>query len=130
MKKLIFILTIFLVACSGSLDHAKAKALTDELIQKINSGAYDQLSQYYTDELNEGEPVEKRTEKFQKLKDVMGDVQSAELVSEQNGTTQDEFPCVVLTYKIKHTKLTSKEEFTVVARGSSYKVSEHKIEKE
>ena len=130
MKKLCGVLILFLAACSANLDQYKAKALTDELIQKINSGAYNELSPYYTDELNEGEPIAARTEKFKKLKDVLGDVVSTQIVSEKDSTTQDETNCIILIYNVKHTKYTSREEFTVVKQGGSYKVSQQKIDKE
>jgi hypothetical protein len=132
MKKIFVVFAVLLMACSTftNLDQVKAKALTDELIQKINAGDYANLGQYYTNDMNEGESTDTRTAKFQKLKDAEGDFQSMEVQSEKNSTTDNGLPCVVLVYKIKRTKLTTIETYVVVSDGGGYKVAEQKIEQQ
>jgi hypothetical protein len=132
MKKLFFLFAITIIACvgCGKVDPEKAKELVTALIQKIDSGKYAETSGYYTDEFNAGESLGVRTEKFKKLKEVFGDVETIECISEKKSVDPDDRPTVQLVYKIKHTNLTSLEAFTVVSQAGDYKVEQHDIKQQ
>jgi hypothetical protein len=129
MKKLSFITVVLLFGCSAMThpDMAKSKAVVEALIQKENSGNYAGTSQYYTDDFNKSETPEARTDKFQKLHDALGDFTSAELLKASDSTDPNDFPCVELRYRVKHSKLNSIEEFTVIKEEGNLKVEQHTI---
>src|ERR1700743_2005251 len=122
MKNLLFILAaIVLFCCScGKVNSDKAKALVVSLIQKTDSGKYNETSAYYTDEFNAGESLDARIEKYKELKDAFGNVVSIQCISEKDSTDPDDRPIVQLLYRVKHTKLTSLEAYSVVSQNGSY----------
>jgi len=132
MKKLSIILAALLCGCSSIThpDMTKAKTVVEALIQKENSGDYSGTAQYYTDDFNKSETPEARTDKFTKLHDALGDFVSAELIKASDSTDPNDFPCVELRYKVKHSKLNSIEEFTVIKEEGNLKVEQHTIAQE
>lgn len=132
MKKLFIVLSILSIATwgCGHVDQAKAKALVVSLIQKIDSGKYDETSAYYTDEFNASESLNLRIAKYQALKDVFGNVVSMQCISAKDSTDPTDRPIVYLVYRVKHTKLTSRETYSVVSQNGDYKVEEQDVEKE
>lgn len=132
MKKLFVILSILCLATwgCGHVDQTKAKVLVESLIQKIDSGKYDQTSAYYTDEFNGGESLNMRAAKYQELKDAFGTVTSMQCISIKDSTDPDDRPIVKLIYRVKHTKLTSIEAYSVVSQNGDYKVEEQDVKKE
>jgi len=129
MKKLAFILAIFITGCTSvmKLDQQKAKDLVEALEQKINSGDYAATTQYYDEVMNRNQTPEQRAENFRKLHAAVGDFVSMECTSIKNGTDENDMPCVNLVYKIKHTKINTIESFTVIRNEGGYKVSVHDI---
>ena len=105
----------------------KSKTMVEALIQKENSGDYAGTSQYYTDDFNKSETMEARTDKFKKLHDALGDYVSTELLKVTDSTDPNDFPCVELRYRVKHNKLNSIEEFTVIKEEGNLKVEQHTI---
>jgi|GEM_PF-1281256 hypothetical protein len=132
MKKILILFVILIAGCSWfkKLDPVKAKTVVEALEQKIGAGDYAGLSQYYSDEMNSSETTEQRADKFQKLHDAMGDFQSMECVYAKDSTDGNDINCVNLEYKVKHTKMTSVEDFIVIDAGTGYKVSMHMIRQE
>lgn len=132
MKKLAVILTALLCACSAIMhpDKEKAKAVAEALIQKENSGDYAGTSQYYTDGFNKSEPIETRTSKFKDLHDALGDFKSMECIKATDTTDANDFPAIDLVYRVKHSKLNSIEEFTVITEEGKLKIEEHSVVKE
>jgi hypothetical protein len=132
MKKIAVILTALFCACSALVhpDKEKAKAVVEALIQKENNGDYASTSQYYTDGFNKSEPIETRTAKLQQLHDGLGDFKSMELIKASDTTDANDFPAVDLIYRVKHTKLNSIEEFTVITEEGNLRVEEHSVVKE
>ncbi len=132
MKKLVVISGIILISCwgCGKVDQTKAKALVETLIQKIDSGQYAETSNYYTDEFNAGESVDARTDKYKRLKEAFGNVQSIQCISVKDSTDPEDRPIVELLYKVKHTKLTSLEAYTVVSQNGSYRVEQQDIKQQ
>ena len=129
MKKLILIALIFSVfACSEEkLDVAKAKAVVENLIATTDKEDYKNISQYYTDALNEGEPEIVRSEKLGKLKLMLGDVKSVTLLG-ANDTTYQDLMALHLKYEIKHSKATSTQDFTIIKENGEYKIARQNIE--
>ncbi len=129
MRKLLIALPIVVIAfwSCGKVDPEKAKALVQSLIQKTDSGKYAETSTFYTDEFNAGESLDARTEKYQQLKGAFGNVVSLECISEKKSVDPDDRPTVELVYKVKHTKLTSLEAYTVVSQNGDYKVEQQDI---
>jgi hypothetical protein len=132
MKKLFVGITVAIIACSGcgKVEPNKAKALVVSLIQKIDSGKYDQTSAYYTDEFNAGESLDVRVEKYKELKEAFGNVQTIDCISEKDSTDPDDRPIIKLKYRVKHTKLTSLEAYSVVSQNGDYKVEQQDVEKQ
>jgi|SRR6185312_2947064 len=132
MKKLFVVLCILCVATwgCGHVDQTKAKALVVSLIQKIDSGKYDETSAFYTDEFNAGESLSARIDKYKELKDAFGNVVSIKCISVKDSTDPDDRPIVKLMYLVKHTKLTSVEAYSVVSQNGDYKVEEQDVKKE
>lgn len=132
MKKIFFVLPVAAIVFygCGKVEPNKAKALVVSLIYTIDSGKYDKTSAYYTDEFNEGESLNARIQKYKALKDVFGDVQSIECISEKDSTDMFDRPIVHLVYRVKHTKLTSIEVYSVVSQDGDYKVEQQDIRKE
>lgn len=132
MKKLFILLAIAVTGFwgCGKVDLGKAKALVVSLIQKIDSGKYDETSAYYTDEFNQGESLDARIQKYEELKSAFGNVVSMQCISEKDSTDIFDRPIVQLVYRVKHTKLTSLEAYSVVSQDGDYKVEQQDIEKE
>jgi hypothetical protein len=132
MKKLFVLLTVIAITClsCGKVDNNKAKILVMSLIQKIDSGKYDETSDYYTDEFNAGESLNARIQKYKELKEAFGDVQSMECISVKDSTDLDDRPIVQLIYKVKHTKMTSLEAYTVVSQNGDYKIEQQDVKQE
>jgi hypothetical protein len=133
MKKLFVILTVTTIAFwgCGKVEPNKAKALVESLIHKEDSGKYAETSNYYSEEFNQSASLEARTEKYQKLKEVFGDVVSMECIKVKGDTTDfNDRPILQLVYRIKHTKLTSLEAFTVVSQNGDYKVEQDDIKQQ
>ncbi len=132
MKKLLLILmTISLTACeSEQLDQFKAEETIESLLQKINLEEYEKIPDYYTDSFNSGEPVETRTEKFKALRNAMGAKQSHELIETEHEANFAEQSKLNLTYKIKYTRVTAIEKFSIVKEDGTYKIARHDIRTE
>ncbi|MEO8148448.1 MAG: hypothetical protein ABI723_12460 [Bacteroidia bacterium] len=123
------IILISLVAsCTKEkLDLTKAKTVVENLVNTTNKEDYKNISQYYTDALNEGEPENVRIEKLQKLKLMLGNVESVTMVSTSDTLYNDQV-ALFLIYKIKHKKATSTQQFTVIKEKGEYKIARQDIE--
>jgi hypothetical protein len=129
MKKMFVVLAVVIIASMGcgKVDQTKAKTLVENLIHTIDSGDYAATSKFYTDEFNAGESLEVRTQKYKDLKDAFGNVQSMQCISVKDSTDPEDRPIVMFIYKIKHTKLTSLEAYSVVSQNGDYKVESQDI---
>ena len=132
MKKLFLLLPVIAIACfgCGKVDQSKAKVLVENLIHTIDSGDYANTNKFYTDEFNAGESIDVRTQKYKDLKDAFGNLTSLECISVKDSTDSDDRPIVQLMYKVKHTKLTSMEAYTVVSQAGDYKIEQQDIRQE
>jgi|SRR5581483_6661600 len=133
MKTIALFIPVLLICSCSSFKHPdinESKKVAEALIQKENSGDYSKMSQYYTDDFNKAESPEVRAGKFGTLHDALGDYQSAECIKAVDSTDLNDFPSVYLQYKVKHSKLTSVENFMVIREEGNLKVELHNIMQE
>jgi hypothetical protein len=124
IKLLIAAIAITLFNCAGEkMDLAKAKETAEGCLKTIDKGDYAKVkSDYYSTELGE-QSAEELENKFKKLKEVTGDIQSIELIESAISNAPGEEPKVMLTYSVKHTKITTTEKFVIIMQGDDYKVA-------
>jgi uncharacterized protein VirK/YbjX len=118
---------VSLTACSEELDPKIAQVVVEDLLMQLDNENYDALSEYYTESFNRGESSETRTEKFQKLRNIMGGITEMEIKESANINEFGEQAQVHLVYNVKRAKVSSIETFTVVKEDGRYKVSSHLI---
>ena len=124
MKKIaaILILTIAVACNINKPDPKQAQVLAEQILDDIKNENYTALDKYYTTALNEGESLEKKIEKFKKLKEVLGVIESYTLNSvTENGDTEQ--PTIVLKYKLKCTKVNAEQIFTIIKDEGEYKIA-------
>ncbi|MGZ3866394.1 MAG: hypothetical protein ACXVNR_08315, partial [Bacteroidia bacterium] len=114
-KTLIVILALFLFSCAGEkIELPKAKEVAEACLTAIDKGDYAKVkSEYYSDVLATGS-ADELDNKFKKLKEVTGDMQSFELTESLVNNNAGEEPSVILSYNVKHAKVNTVEKFVVV----------------
>jgi hypothetical protein len=120
MKSLIAaaILLTSLNACSSEkLEISKAKTCVESLISAADKGDFEQVKKLSSESFNEGEPAEQRIEKLKMLKNALGDVVSMQLTDSLSEAKSGEEAKILLTYKVKHSKISSIEKYTVLDQG-------------
>lgn len=129
MKKLLFVITVITFAsCSREkLELIKAKNVVESLIKTCDKEDYKNVSQYYSEAMLEGESEQVRTEKLKKLREVMGSVQSFDMVQSRDSIYND-FPALVLTYKVKHDYVVALEMFTVIIEKGEYRIAQQNVQ--
>jgi len=129
MKKPIVLLALFAITCfgCGKVDQGKAKSLVEDLMKTIDKGDYAATSKFYTDEFNNSESIDARTQKYKDLKEAFGDMQSSECIRTKDSIDADDRPIVQFIYKVKYAKLSALEAFTVVSQNGDYKIEQQDI---
>jgi hypothetical protein len=133
MKSIVAIALAALVftSCARKVDEVKAKKLTSDLLEDTKKENYNNMDKYYTSSFNESEPLEKKIEKYNRLKDVMGPIISWELTSSKQSYDSDRgINQLELKYKVKCQRLTVDETFLVVNDEGDEKIIFHNIENE
>jgi len=125
-----FIVILFMLACSiVKIDQPKARELVEHLLTDLKNGNYSSLDQYYSSSFNEGEPLNQKIEKFNRIKEAAGDIKSYELVSSKQiydnykGINQLE-----LKYKVVCTRIPVVETFLVINDEGELKIIFQNIE--
>jgi hypothetical protein len=119
---------VFIAACSSDkIEIPEAKNAAENLIKAIDKQDYAETSNYYTVNFNQSESEQQRAEKFKQLRDVMGNMESYQLVDSTNATEPGIEASAVLTYRIKRSSINSLETFTVVYDEGNYRVANHSI---
>jgi hypothetical protein len=113
-------------SCFEPPNENAAKALVEELILQIDKENFSGLSDFYSADFNAGESLSARTEKFQKLREIMGAVKTVEL-AEAKMVNEDGLSAIILTYHIGREKVTSIEKFIVLKDEGKYVVTNHTI---
>ncbi len=131
--KLIFavIAFVFLGCSTDKLDVAKAKESAENYLKAIDKGDYTSVtSEYFSSELASAESIAELSDKFKKLKEVTGAMESFELKSSDSQAVIGEESKVFLTYTVKHARVTTSEKFIVVLESGKYKIALHDIKNE
>ena len=117
-------------SCSlGKLDINQAKICAEGYLTSVKNENFEAASKFYSQMFNETESNEKRIEKMKKLTDVMGKITTYEVVDSTEKTEGDE-TVILLTYKVKHTKINSTEKFSIMKDEGEYKIVGHDINSE
>jgi len=134
MKNILFAAAVCLLLTNCSLEKPiveKAKQAVEGCLNAIDKGDIKKVrEEFYTSEFVQAETEEELTEKFKKLREVTGAMQSFEAA--QGGTQEEtgEEASVLLTYTVKHDRVTTREEFVVVIEGGKHKIGSHMISNE
>jgi hypothetical protein len=127
MKKYLVYSLLFLVSCTQlALDENKAKATVTDLIETLKDHQFEKTSTYYSDALNESEPVPARTTKFVQIESAAGPILSSECV-ESAKSTLDERAVYTLKYKVTCKNTVLIQTFVVAMEEGKYKVIRHDI---
>ncbi len=134
MKTKLFIVALLFTffSCSkNEMDLAKAKETAENCLNTIAKEDYTKVrNEYYSNDLGGAEPAEELDSKFKKLKEVTGDLQSFELKESSISAEMGEETKAVLTYSVKHARVTTIEKFTIIIENGKYKIAGHDIKNE
>ena len=103
--------------------------MAEALLNDLKNENYNQLNNYYTASFNESEPLEQKIEKFKRLKETMGAIQSYELLSSKEVSDSDKgINQLELKYKVKCSKITVEETFLIINDEGNEKIIFQNIE--
>ena len=130
MKKITIVLFLFICASCGlnKPEPAKAKELVEKLLADLKANNYQNLNVYYTDTFNDSEPLDKKTEKYQKMKDALGAIDSYEFVSSKESNQVEGVPALNLIYKVKYATMTLTYTFLVIKDEGKHKITFQNME--
>jgi len=115
---------LFISCGLADVDQAKSQAVAESLMNDLIHEDYSNLDSYYTASSNESEPLEKKIEKFRKLKEVLGPIQSFELTSARESKTSDDGgPKMELKYKLKCANTTVTHTLIIINDEGSHKIT-------
>ena len=131
MKKLALALlsSLLIIGCSVTkLDMNAAKETAENCLKAIDKGDYAAVKNtYYSTEFVQSESEEKLTEKFNKLKEVTGKMQSYELKESKEESEAGEEACIKLVYDVKYERVTTHEDFVIIVEGGKHKIASHLV---
>lgn len=131
-KKIILALLFlfYLSSCSiTKINQSEAIKLVEGLLNDLKNENYESVDRYFSSSFNESEPLDKKKEKYNHLKEVMGPMQSYELLSAKEQYDNDKgINQLQLIYKVKCKKVLVKETFLVVSDEGSLKIIFQNIE--
>jgi hypothetical protein len=108
-------ITLIFTSCSSEVDSAEAKKIVSQLLSDLKEEKYDALDTYYTSASNQGEPLKAKMEKYIRLQDTTGPIQSFEFVSEEKKYDEASgFNQLTLIYKVVCSRVTLKQTFILV----------------
>ena len=125
MKPLLLPVLLLLISCGlAAVDPDKAKAVAESLMNDLKREDYSKLDSYYTADSNESEPLEKKAEKFRKLREVLGPIQSYELLSSREEASSDHGgPKIELKYKMKCANTTVVHTLMIINDEGTHKIT-------
>jgi len=131
MKKIALALlsSLLIIRCSvAKLDMNAAKETVENCLKAIDKGDYAAVkSTYYSTEFVQSESEEKLAEKFNKLKEVTGKMQSYELKESKVESEAGEEECIKLVYDVKYERVTTHEDFVIIIEGGKHKIASHLV---
>jgi hypothetical protein len=132
MKRHLVLLSAILLlitSCSLKVDEPKAKQLIENLLNDLKIENFSELDKYYISSFNESEPADKKIEKYNHLKEVIGPIESYQFVSAtEKYDDYSNIKFLELLYSVKGKKLTVKETFRVMNDAGDLKITYQNIE--
>jgi hypothetical protein len=130
MKKLLIISLVLFASCKQSeFDQNKGREICDKAIKLINDRNYSELANLYDDDFKSSETPEVRTEKFDKILNVIGKMKVDSLISTKNNSDEDS-DRMIFTYKVVAENLTVNEEFLISKESGDYRIAKIDIEQQ
>jgi ankyrin repeat protein len=125
MKKIavILLLVVASIGCVNKVEHDKAKALVEKLLNDVIAENYKDIDSYYTNSFNDSEPKDKKIEKYNKLKSVMGALQSYSLIDSKENKSEDNVESVTLRYDLNYANVKGEGTFTVINDDGSIRIT-------
>ncbi|MBK9320992.1 MAG: hypothetical protein IPM91_20825 [Bacteroidetes bacterium] len=109
------ILAFLFSSCSSEVDGTEAKKIVEQLLTDLKNEKYDGLDTYYTSSSNRSEPLQAKMEKFIRLQDTTGPIESFEYVSEDKKYDEASgYNQLTLIYKVVCSRVVLKETFILV----------------
>ena len=108
-------------------DPEKAQVFIEDFMNKINAGNMENLSEYYSEEMNNGEDDAARIAKYKQLDLALGRTLSFHLLSSKSGNEPDSPAYVTFIFEVKHSKQTVIETYSVIKEGEKFKISSQNI---
>ncbi|MFZ7114860.1 MAG: hypothetical protein ACO1G9_05735 [Bacteroidota bacterium] len=122
--KTILLISLISISCTHEIpDPTHAQKFVEDFMQKINENDYTNLSDYYSEEMHNGESDEDRIAKFEQLNQALGHTLSFTLLQQKSIQEPDSPPSVNFVYEVKHRKQVVIEMYSVVKEGKHYKIS-------
>ena len=125
MKGYLCLMFFALISCGlADIDENKAKTLAESLMNDLKNENYANIDNYYTASFNESETLEKKIEKYGRLKKVMGTVESYELESKRIDNDIDHGgPKIELKYKMKCSKISMMHTLIIINDEGKHKIT-------
>ncbi len=109
------IFALFFSSCTPEVDATEAKKMVEQLLTDLKNEKYDALDTYYTSSSNRSEPLQAKMEKYIRLQDTTGPIESFEYVSgEKKFDEESGYNQFTLIYKVVCSRLVLKETFILV----------------
>lgn len=100
-----------------------AKKTAESAIQLIGDKKFDGLAALYTKDFNDSEPKETRELKLKQIIEAVGNVMEYKLTDSTQVNNTGEESRIVLKYKVKHSKLSTTETYTIMKDEGKYLLS-------
>lgn len=101
---------------SAEVKTEDAKQLVEKLLVDLKNENYERVDDYFTSSFNQSENMEVKVQKFIRLLDTTGPIESFEFVSEEKKYDDTSgYNQLSLIYKVKCSRTTLKETFIVVS---------------
>ncbi len=108
-------LSVLLTSCASEVDSSEAKKIVTQLLTDLKNENYDALDSYYTGSSNRSEPLQAKTEKYIRLQDTTGPIESFEFISEESKYDEASgYNQLTLIYKVICSRVTLKQTFILV----------------
>ncbi|MBL7923664.1 MAG: hypothetical protein JNL88_05660 [Bacteroidia bacterium] len=109
-------LLLFFGSCgSAEISTQDARKIVEALLHDLKNEQYERLDNYFTGAFNQSEPMEGKVQKFIRMLETTGPIESFEFLSEEKKYDEASgYNQLLLIYKVKCARVTLKETFIVV----------------
>ncbi len=111
----LWLFALVLNGCSSAVESSAGRKAVEQLLFDLKNEKYEALDSYYTPSSNVSEPLQAKVQKYIRLQETTGPIQSFEFVSE-NAEYDDVsgYEQLTLIYKVVCSRITLKETFVLV----------------